>query len=163
MKNWVDDVSIHAIEEQLIQKLTPVFDHKMIERLSDSDVAHLTAEKPNAALDRTHNVEKLENLRKALRELESLDGQRLRIHAPVADLHDRESDCPSPATADARLSLEPRSQTPVSDAAGKDGAGVAVESSPIAEEVDVWDSFASTRAKKKPLKKKKPSAAVGWD
>jgi len=81
----------------------------------------------------------------------------------VADLHDRESDCPSPATADARLSLEPRSQTPVSDAAGKDGAGVAVESSPIAEEVDVWDSFASTRAKKKPLKKKKPSAAVGWD
>lgn len=81
MKNWVDDVSIHAIEEQLIQKLPPVFDHKMIERLSDSDVAYLTAEKPNAALDRNHNLEKLENLRKALRELESLDRHRLQTHS----------------------------------------------------------------------------------
>ncbi|KAF2166128.1 hypothetical protein M409DRAFT_23857 [Zasmidium cellare ATCC 36951] len=73
MKNCIDDIAIHVIEAHLIRKLSLVFDHKVVEELDDFDLSRLASEKETAASDRAHNLEKLENFRKALRELEGLD------------------------------------------------------------------------------------------
>lgn len=80
MKHCIDDISIHAIEEQLIQKLSPVFDSEVLDTLSDSETAHLAAEKKTSAVDRAHNEEKLTNLVKALQELQGLDRHLLQLH-----------------------------------------------------------------------------------
>ncbi|KAK5698446.1 hypothetical protein LTR17_023650 [Elasticomyces elasticus] len=65
MESCVDDVSIHAIEEQLIQNLPPVFEFEVLQKLADSQVADLASEKQSSAIDRVHNEEKLTNLVKA--------------------------------------------------------------------------------------------------
>ncbi|KAK5711498.1 hypothetical protein LTR17_018373 [Elasticomyces elasticus] len=80
MKSCVDDVSIHAIEEQLIQNLPPVFDSEVLQKLADSQVADLASEKQSSAIDRAHNEEKLTNLVKASQELQRLDRHLLQVH-----------------------------------------------------------------------------------
>ncbi|KAK3620169.1 hypothetical protein LTR56_023563 [Elasticomyces elasticus] len=86
MKNCVDGVSIHAIEEQLIQNLPLVFDSEVLQKLADSQVADLAAEKQSSAIDRAHNEDKLTNLVKALQELQRLDRHVLRLH--VIEAHE---------------------------------------------------------------------------
>ncbi|KAK3613274.1 hypothetical protein LTR56_027981 [Elasticomyces elasticus] len=80
MKNCVDGVSIHAIEEQLIQNLPLVFNSEDLEKLADPRVANLAAEKQSSAIDRARNEEKLTNLVKASQELRRLDGHLLQLH-----------------------------------------------------------------------------------
>jgi len=80
MKNCVDDVSIHAIEEQLVRNLPPVFNSDVLEKLDDAQVANLVAEKQSSAIDRAHNEEKLSNLVKASQELQRLDRHLLQLH-----------------------------------------------------------------------------------
>ena len=80
MKNCVDDISIHAVEEQVMQNLPRIFDPGVLEKLADSEIATLAAEKRSSAIDRAHNEEKLANLVKALQELQGLDRHLLRLH-----------------------------------------------------------------------------------
>ncbi|KAK3617175.1 hypothetical protein LTR22_026817 [Elasticomyces elasticus] len=73
-------VSIHTIEEQLIQNLPPVFDSEVLQKLADSQVADMAAEKQSSATDRAHNEEKLTNLVKESQELQGLDRRLLQNH-----------------------------------------------------------------------------------
>ncbi|KAK3616824.1 hypothetical protein LTR56_025693 [Elasticomyces elasticus] len=81
MKNWVEGVSIHAIEELLLQNLPPVFFSEVLQKLADSQVADMAAEKQSSATDRAHNEEKLTNLVKASQELQRLDRHLLQLHS----------------------------------------------------------------------------------
>ncbi|KAK1060944.1 hypothetical protein LTR33_012802 [Friedmanniomyces endolithicus] len=80
MKTFVDDVSIHAIEEQLVQKLPPVLNYESLDPLSEPQIAHLAAENKSAALDRAHNYDKLQTLTKAMQELQGFDKTRLEMN-----------------------------------------------------------------------------------
>ncbi|KAF2206158.1 hypothetical protein CERZMDRAFT_103746 [Cercospora zeae-maydis SCOH1-5] len=165
MKNWVDDVSIHVIEEQLIQKLPPVFDHKTIEQLTDADVNHLTAEKSNNASDRAHTLEKLDSLTKASKELESLGKNRLQTHASIHPAQDRGSNSTVGANDTSPTPLESQSMSPINEAVEMDEHAEAIESPAIAlVQNGLGEALASPmKAKKKRSPKSTKQTVFEWD
>ncbi|GIZ48169.1 hypothetical protein CKM354_001124200 [Cercospora kikuchii] len=150
LKNWVDDVSIHVIEEQLIQKLPLVFDHRTVEQLTDADVNHLTAEKSKNASDRAHALEKLDSLTKASKELESLGKHRLKTHASIHLAQDRKSNSTVGENDTSPSPLKSQSPSPISEAAEQDEHAEAME---LPATTPVQNGFGEASAS--PLKSKK--------
>ncbi|PNS21774.1 Interferon-induced GTP-binding protein Mx2 [Sphaceloma murrayae] len=79
MKTCVDDFSMHAVEGSLIRGLQSIFDADKVERLTDAEVANLAADKDTIASDRSRNLEKLERLRGAIRELDGFGIKHTRM------------------------------------------------------------------------------------
>jgi len=72
----VDNVSTHAVECRLIQKLPSILDTEKIHDMGDVEVTQLAADNEASVHERSRTNEKLSVLEKALSELKKLDGFR---------------------------------------------------------------------------------------
>ncbi|KAK3632225.1 hypothetical protein LTR56_016466 [Elasticomyces elasticus] len=164
MKSCVDDVSIHAIEEQLIQNLPPVFDSEVLQKLADSQVADLASEKQSSAIDRAHNEEKLTNLVKASQELQRLDRHLLQVH--VIDSHEMIPDINGQSEPQG---AGPRTDGPIDDvpsgASGGFSTGIdAVANLPSsAVEASVDTDYPAQAIRKKLKKGRQSGGAYSYD
>lgn len=76
LKTVVDNVSTHAVECRLIQKLPSILDTEKIHDMGDVEVAQLAADNEASVHERCRTNAKLSVLEKALSELKQLDGFR---------------------------------------------------------------------------------------
>ncbi|OAQ95105.1 dynamin family protein [Purpureocillium lilacinum] len=76
LKTVVDNVSTHAVECRLIQKLPSILDTEKIHDMGDLEVTQLAADNEASVHERSRTNEKLSVLEKALSELKQLDGFR---------------------------------------------------------------------------------------
>ncbi|KAL3953570.1 hypothetical protein ACCO45_011526 [Purpureocillium lilacinum] len=76
LKTVVDNVSTHAVECRLIQKLPSILDTEKIHDMGDVEVTQLAADNEASVHERSRTNEKLSVLEKALSELKQLDGFR---------------------------------------------------------------------------------------
>ncbi|UNI21474.1 hypothetical protein JDV02_007462 [Purpureocillium takamizusanense] len=127
LKTVVDNVSTHAIECSLIQKLPSVLDTEKIHEMSDAEVAQLAADSEASVHERSRANEKLDVLEKALHELRQLDGFRSaaapEAKAPSEGGHET---APSPAVSEE------------SESVGREEAESVVSSSRSAARVVEW-------------------------
>jgi hypothetical protein len=79
MKKLVDDVSILAIEQCLMQELPSLFAPETIYDLSKEEVAQLAAESEKTSSDRQRCRSKLESLEDGLNDLKGLSKHRINI------------------------------------------------------------------------------------
>lgn len=91
LKKFIDDVSVLAIEQCLVQKLPDLFSPSVVLNLSDEDIHHLAAESPEAGAERVRYSEKRDVLQAALRSLNRLHKRRAR--AAVAGKSNSPSRC----------------------------------------------------------------------
>ena len=73
MKRYVDDISVLAIEQRLVQKLPSLFTPENVFNLAPEEIARLAAETGEAAAERGRCEEKLDVLTAALLDLKRLD------------------------------------------------------------------------------------------
>ncbi|KAK0351545.1 hypothetical protein LTR59_018240 [Friedmanniomyces endolithicus] len=164
MKNCVDDVSIHAIEEQLVRNLPPVFNSDVLEKLDDAQVANLVAEKQSSAIDRAHNEEKLSNLVKASQELQRLDRHLLQLHViesheAIPDINEQSEPQKTGLHTDGHLDHLP-SNLSVGVSTGVD-AVTSPPSSAVEAEVDV--GYPAQAMRKKLKKGRQSGGAYSYD
>lgn len=72
MKKFVDDVSVLAIEQCLIQKLPSIFSSDVICDLTDEQVGMLAGESADMSIERSHMTEKRKLLQEGLTQLGKL-------------------------------------------------------------------------------------------
>lgn len=77
MKKFVDDISVQAVEQCLIQKLPTLFCPQTVHDFSDGEVARHAAESEGTTEERAKCDEKLEILEAGLRDLKRIDKHRL--------------------------------------------------------------------------------------
>ncbi|ROT41718.1 interferon-induced GTP-binding protein Mx [Sodiomyces alkalinus F11] len=85
LKKFVDNVSVLAIEQCLMQKLPDLFSPAVVLDLSDEDISHMAAESEEASAERARYIEKRDVLQAALPSLARLTKRRSRV--AVKPLH----------------------------------------------------------------------------
>ncbi|KAK3626469.1 hypothetical protein LTR22_023163 [Elasticomyces elasticus] len=164
MENCVYDVSMHVIEEQLIRNLPPIFNSEALEKLADSQVANLVAEKQSSAVDRAYNEERLSNLVKASQELQRLDRHLLQLH--VVESHEAIPDINKQSAAQSiGLHTDGHIDHVPSSALGGLSTGIdAVASLPSsAVEANVDTDYAAQAIRKKLKKGRQSGGAYSYD
>nr|POE80975.1 interferon-induced gtp-binding protein mx3 [Quercus suber] len=155
VKRFIDDVSVLAVEEQLMQQLPLLFDSDTVDSLTDDEVASLAAESEATADVRLRHREKLVLLEQTIQELQRFQTYDIELLGEL--VHDTSGDsiCTDIETSD----ISPRVTWEDADELHEDASQnssehessipasprlviAAVESRPAASP-DEWDSTSS--------------------
>ena len=72
MKKFIDDFSVLAIEQGLIEKLRTLFSPQSVYGLTNVNISHLVGEREEVVVERDQCTEKLSTLEAGLSELKQL-------------------------------------------------------------------------------------------